>query len=89
MGKRPSFDLVLLDIRMPGLDGNEVARRLRLEETRLKLTPLRLVALTANAFAEDRSTALASGFDDFLVKPVRREDLMRLLAEEPEASKVA
>jgi CheY-like chemotaxis protein len=86
---RPSFDLVLLDIRMPALDGNEVARRLRLEEARLQRPPLRLVALTANAFVEDRATALTAGFDLFLVKPVKREDLLRLLTQDMAASKVA
>jgi PAS domain S-box-containing protein len=85
----PSFDLALLDIRMPGLDGNEVVRRLRLEEARLQRKPLRLVALTANAFAEDRATALAAGFDLFLVKPVMRDDLLRLLAHDMRTSKVA
>jgi PAS domain S-box-containing protein len=88
-GRRPPFDLALLDIRMPGLDGNEVARRLRREEARLKRAPLRLVALTANAFPEDRATARAAGFDLFLVKPVLREDLLRLLSQDMVTSKVA
>jgi CheY-like chemotaxis protein len=55
----------------------------------LKCAPLRLVALTANAFAEDRATALGAGFDSFLVKPVRRDDLLRILAQERTQSKVA
>jgi PAS domain S-box-containing protein len=88
-GKCQPYDLALLDIRMPGLDGNEVARRLRKEESRLKLAPLKLVALTANALQEDRAMALAAGFDVFLVKPVLREDLLRLLSQERVRSKVA
>jgi PAS domain S-box-containing protein len=88
-GETPAFDLALLDIRMPGLDGNEVARRVRLEEGRLKCEPLRLVALTANAFAEDRATALAAGFDMFVVKPVLRDDLLLLLSRDEPKSKVA
>jgi len=89
-GRRPPFDLALLDIRMPGLDGNEVARRLRLAEARCSRAPLKLVALTANAFAEDQATSRAAGFDMFLVKPMRRDDLQRLLpAQGSEASKVA
>jgi CheY-like chemotaxis protein len=88
-GKCQPYDLALLDIRMPGLDGNEVARRLRKEESRLKRAPLKLVALTANALQEDRAMALAAGFDVFLVKPVLREDLLRLLSQERVRSKVA
>jgi signal transduction histidine kinase/CheY-like chemotaxis protein len=87
-GRRPAFDLAILDIRMPGLGGNEVARRLRLEEARQGRARLRLVALTANAFPEDRSTAEDAGFDGFLVKPVRREDLLGLLCLD-EKAKVA
>jgi PAS domain S-box-containing protein len=88
-GKRRAYDFALLDIRMPGLDGNELARRLRKEEARLKRAPLRLVALTANALREDRVVALAAGFDIFLVKPVLREDLARLLSQGRAQSKVA
>ena len=88
-GKRPAYDFALLDIRMPGLDGNEVARRVRHEEKRLKHAPLRLVALTANALQEDRAMALDAGFDVFLVKPVFREDLARLLSPGKAQSKVA
>ncbi|MFI5014760.1 MAG: ATP-binding protein [Hyphomicrobiales bacterium] len=88
-GRGQPFDLALLDIRMPGLDGHEVARRLRKEEARLKRAPLRLAALTANAFPEDQATALAAGFDVFLVKPVRRDELLRLLSQGAATSKVA
>jgi PAS domain S-box-containing protein len=88
-GKRQPYDLALLDIRMPGLDGNELARRLRQEEARLKQAPLKLVALTANAFQEDKAMAEAAGFDVFLVKPVLREDLLRLLSRGEARSKVA
>jgi CheY-like chemotaxis protein len=88
-GKRRAYDFALLDIRMPGLDGNEVARRLRKEEARLERAPLRLVALTANALREDKLTALDAGFDIFLVKPVLREDLSRLLSQGRAQSRVA
>ncbi|MBV9114582.1 MAG: response regulator [Hyphomicrobiales bacterium] len=88
-GKGPAYNFALLDIRMPGLDGHEVARRIRKEEARLRHPPLRLVALTANALQEDRAMALAAGFDVFLVKPVVREDLSRLFAPDTAKSKVA
>jgi CheY-like chemotaxis protein len=87
-GRRPAYDLAILDIRMPKLGGDEFARRLRLEEARRARARLRLVALTANAFPEDRLAAEAAGFDGFLVKPVRREDLLGLLAFD-ERAKVA
>jgi signal transduction histidine kinase/DNA-binding response OmpR family regulator len=71
------FDLVLMDLHMPGLDGLEAARRIRAEEAGERRTPI--VALTANAFAEDRDAALAAGMDDFLIKPLDRAQLLQLL----------
>jgi len=72
--------IVLLDIGLPGMDGYEVARRMR------KLPGadrIRLVALTGYGQAEDRARALAAGFDDHLVKPVESGALQRSLAAEP------
>jgi CheY-like chemotaxis protein len=71
---RGGFDLVLMDVRMPGLSGVDAARALR--ERGVK-TPV--VALTANAFEDDRRTCLAAGMDDFLVKPLSPEALRRAL----------
>ena len=59
------FDLVLMDMRMPGMDGVAAARALRARGDR---TPI--VALTANAFAEDRKACLEAGMDDHLAKPL-------------------
>ncbi|MBE7217604.1 MAG: response regulator [Caulobacteraceae bacterium] len=73
--ERGAYDLVLMDLRMPGLDGLETARRLRARGDR---TPV--AALTANAFAEDRRAALAAGMDDFLVKPLDAGALRAVLA---------
>jgi signal transduction histidine kinase/DNA-binding response OmpR family regulator len=66
-------DLVLLDCQMPVLDGYRTAAALRAEEERGEHVPI--VALTANAMAEDRARCLAAGMDDYLAKPVRLEDL--------------
>ncbi|MFZ5721546.1 MAG: response regulator [Pseudomonadota bacterium] len=69
-----AFDLILMDMRMPGLSGEETARRLR--ATGVK-TPI--VALTANAFEDDRRACLAAGMDDFLVKPLSPDALRAAL----------
>ncbi len=74
-----SFDLALLDLRMPGRDGRLVAEALRAHERAANLPPLILAAVTANAFAEDRAACLASGFDAFLPKPVKPVDLADVL----------
>ncbi|MBK9083591.1 MAG: response regulator [Rhizobiales bacterium] len=79
-GERPRFDLILMDIRMPGLDGLEASRFIRVEEARAGLEPTRIAAVTANAFDEDRQACRAAGIDDFLTKPVDIEALTRLIA---------
>jgi CheY-like chemotaxis protein len=70
-----TFDLVLMDVRMPGLSGLETTRRLR---ARGVATPI--VALTANAFEDDRRACLEAGMDDFIVKPLGPEALRGALA---------
>jgi signal transduction histidine kinase/CheY-like chemotaxis protein len=79
-GDGPSFDLVLLDIRMPGMDGLAVARAVREKETQsLGRAPLPLVAVSANVAEGDRAAALAAGMDDCLAKPLERAALQRWL----------
>jgi CheY-like chemotaxis protein len=77
------YDLVLMDIHMPGLDGLAAARRIRSLEIESGAAPTPIVALTANAFPEDRQAALAAGMDDFLVKPLDRVALERILQRNP------
>ena len=71
-------DLVLIDIGLPGINGYDVARRLR-EELGLKQSLL--VALTGYGQEEDRRRSFEAGFDRHIVKPVRSDTLMNLLAE--------
>ena len=71
------WDLVLMDLQLPGLDGMETTRRARLL---LGDRSLPIVALTANARAEDRAACLMAGMDDFLAKPVRTEALRECLS---------
>jgi signal transduction histidine kinase/DNA-binding response OmpR family regulator len=79
-GEAPPFDAILMDIRMPGLDGHEAARRIRELEAEANKPRVRIVALTANAFDEDRQACMAAGIDDFLTKPVDIAKLAQGLA---------
>ncbi len=74
-----SYDLVLMDVQMPGMDGLEAARRIRAAEMQSGDKPTRMLALTANAQAEDRAECLAAGMDGLLVKPLDRERLREAL----------
>ncbi|OXE35819.1 MAG: hybrid sensor histidine kinase/response regulator [Phenylobacterium zucineum] len=71
-----AYDLVLMDMRMPDLSGVETTRRLRESGDR---TPV--VALTANAFEDDRRACLEAGMNDFLVKPLAADALRRVLTQ--------
>jgi CheY-like chemotaxis protein len=72
------FDYVLMDVNMPEMDGIEATRRIRAAEAASGAARTPIVALTANAFGEDREACLAAGMDDFLVKPLDRERLAEL-----------
>ncbi len=69
-----SWNLVLMDLRMPGIDGLEATRRIR---QRLAGRALPIVALTADAMQGNRDACLEAGMDDFLSKPVRQHELQR------------
>jgi signal transduction histidine kinase/DNA-binding response OmpR family regulator len=77
------YDLILMDLHMPDVDGLEAVRRIRALEAGQR-TPI--VALTANAFAEDRDAALEAGMDNFLVKPLDRIQLRAILDAIPSLS---
>jgi signal transduction histidine kinase/FixJ family two-component response regulator len=74
------YDLVLMDLQMPVMDGHAATVELRRRGVLARNgAPLPIVALTANAFEDDRRRAMASGMDGFLAKPVRLEDLAAML----------
>jgi signal transduction histidine kinase/CheY-like chemotaxis protein len=72
---RANYDLILMDCQMPGVDGFEATQRIRREPSAFQKIPI--VALTANAFPEDRLRCLEAGMDDYLSKPI---DLQALAA---------
>ena len=74
----PAFDLLLLDLQMPGLDGLQVVRAIR-ERERAVGGHLPVIALTARSRNEDRERCLAAGMDDYLVKPVRSAELFAVM----------
>ena len=77
------YDLIFMDIQMPELDGLETTRRIRSLEAAGKLphSPLRIVALTANALPNDRFACLAAGMNDYVTKPVQVSAVRRILEE--------
>jgi CheY-like chemotaxis protein len=75
---RNRYDLVLMDIQMPEMDGLAATAAIRQFEGAWRHTPV--AAMTANAMTGDREKCLAAGMDDYTSKPVRLEDLERLVA---------
>lgn len=76
--EREPVDLVLMDCNMPVMDGYEASRRIRQSG---RWPDLPIIALTANALPDDRERCRAAGMNDYLAKPLRREDLAQLLTK--------
>ena len=74
------YDLVLMDVQMPIMNGYEATKRIR-ELNEPKLAGIPILAMTANAFDEDRKNALESGMDGFLSKPIVVDELLHTLQE--------
>ena len=74
--RRPS--LVLMDIRLPGIDGVEALRRLRAEGTTRGIP---VMAMTASVMSEDRQKIMAAGFDGYQSKPINVSDFVAAVAE--------
>lgn len=73
------FDLVLMDCQMPEMDGFEAVAQIRRYEQRHLLSPMPIIALTANAMSGDREHCLEAGMNGYLAKPFRRDELYQAL----------
>ena len=80
------YDVILMDVQMPELDGLEATRRIR---TRWPQRQLHIVAMTANAMAGDRDACLAAGMNDYISKPINPAVLAEALARAPSARRKA
>ncbi len=74
VAERENVDLILLDINLPDIDGYEVARRLR-SSSKIALTHIPIIAITANALKGDAEKALEAGCDVYMSKPINIREL--------------
>ncbi|MGN0611547.1 MAG: response regulator, partial [Ruminiclostridium sp.] len=75
----PCYDLVLMDIEMPVMDGCECARKIR--EMGFDSKKLPIIALTANVFSEDRISSVENGMNEYMTKPFDKNNLLKVLCK--------
>lgn len=73
------YDLIFMDVQMPNMSGYEATQRIREFEIVNKKPRIPIIALTANVVADSKEKCIASGMDDFLIKPFRKDDIIKVL----------
>jgi len=76
-----AYDLVLMDLQMPVMDGYEATRSMRAWEAAHQKSPTPILALTAHAFKEEEQKSLAAGCNAHLIKPIRKPDLLKAIQQ--------
>ena len=96
LAKSKAFDAILMDCQMPVMDGYQATRAIRDWERSMSRPRVPIIAMTANALATDRARCLATGMDDHIAKPFKREELAAVLerwvhrpAKAPDAARAA
>jgi two-component system sensor histidine kinase BarA len=74
-----TFDLIFMDVQMPGMDGRQATEAIRQQENQRGQSPVPIVALTAHALANEKRALLQSGLDDYLSKPISERQLAQVV----------
>ncbi len=77
--EQKTYDIILMDIQMPGMDGLQVTNRIRMKERPGHHVPI--IALTAHALTTEREAVLCAGMDDYLTKPIDEKELQRIIQQ--------
>ncbi|WXL24352.1 response regulator [Ectopseudomonas mendocina] len=79
MAGQQHFDLIFMDVQMPGMDGRQATEEIRLQEGRGNSPHVPIIALTAHALANEKRNLLQSGMDDYLTKPINERQLSQVI----------
>ena len=77
--KKNKYDIIFMDVQMPFMDGYEATKCIRDYEAENSQEPVKIVAMTANSMQDDIELCLNSGMDNYLSKPFKRDDMLKIL----------
>ena len=79
--QKNNYDIIMMDVQMPEMDGYEVTRKIRELEKSTGKSRITIIAITANAMPGDQEKCLDAGMDDYISKPIRGENLENILTK--------